>query len=389
MTGTRADFGKLKPLIQEVKKAPGFQYQLFVTGMHLLQRYGLTVNEIRKAGFTRVFPFFNQNDGINIRMDQVLANTVQGFGRYVREFQPDLIVVHGDRVEALAGAIVGALNNILVAHIEGGEVSGTVDEIIRHAVTKLSHVHFTANEQARTRLIQMGEPPEEIFVIGSPDIDVMLSKQLPSLAQVRRKYRIPFEEYAIFLYHPVTTELAHLQKYVHEIFSALEDSQQNFVAFFPNNDPGSELILNELLRLEKNDRFRILPSMRFEYFLTLLKKARFIIGNSIAGIREAPVYGIPALNIGSRQRNRFHHRSIKNIPEKKEVILEAMKTVRKPLKPNHHFGTGNSAEKFIDILKTKTFWEISPQKQFCDIPISFLSSSGKKRKSLQISMRKK
>src|SRR6266705_1787677 len=126
-------------------------------------------------------------------MDLVLANTVQGLGHFVREFPQDLIVVHGDRVETLAGAIVGALRNILVAHIEGGEVSGTVDELIRHAVSKLSHLHFVANTEFAERLVQMGENEDSVFVIGSPEIDIMLSENLPGLEEVRKHYEIPLD----------------------------------------------------------------------------------------------------------------------------------------------------------------------------------------------------
>src|SRR3972149_5514199 len=171
VSGTRADFGKIKPLIQQVKDSDDFEYQIFATGMHLLSVYGMTVLEIKKAGFDNIYSFINQDSAITSQMDLVLATTVQGLAYYVREYKPDLLVVHGDRVESLAGALVGCLNNILVAHIEGGERSGTIDELIRHAITKLSHIHFVSNNEARNRLVQMGEISSSIFVIGSPDID--------------------------------------------------------------------------------------------------------------------------------------------------------------------------------------------------------------------------
>ena len=173
LTGTRADFGKLKPLIEATSRTPGLKTSIFATGMHMLARYGATVHEIRKAGFRNIFTYINQDGSRATQMDLVLATTVQGIAHYVRENPPDLLVVHGDRIETLAGAIVGALNNILVAHIEGGELSGTIDELIRHAVTKLSHLHFVANRVARNRLLQMGERSESVFTIGSPDVDVM------------------------------------------------------------------------------------------------------------------------------------------------------------------------------------------------------------------------
>ena len=175
-------------------------------GMELLSA------KLPSRAFENIYPYLNQDPFGSSGMDLALANTIQGLGHYVREFSADLIVVHGDRIEALAGATVGALHNILVAHIEGGEVSGTVDELLRHAISKLSHLHFVANQESRNRLMQMGEQPDAVFVIGSPDIDVMLSGSLPSLNEVKSHYEIPFDDYCIFIYHPVTTELAGLEE---------------------------------------------------------------------------------------------------------------------------------------------------------------------------------
>ena len=220
ITGTRADFGKLKALIKKVKDSSDFEYQIFATGMHLLKKYGSTINEINKSGFTNIHSFLNQDVVFGAQMDYVTANTINGLGLYVREFRPDLIVVHGDRVEALAGSIVGMLNNILVAHIEGGEVSGTVDEMMRHAISKLSHIHFVTNEEAATRLKQMGELPERIYVIGSPEIDIMLSDELPDIEEVKNYYEIDFEDYGILTYHPVTTELDELKTNINNIVDA-------------------------------------------------------------------------------------------------------------------------------------------------------------------------
>ncbi len=370
VSGTRADFGKIKPLIQQVKDSDDFEYQIFATGMHMLSVYGLTVIEIRKAGFDNIYSFINQDSAIISQMDLVLATTIQGLAYYVREYQPDLLVVHGDRVESLAGAIVGALNNILVAHIEGGERSGTIDELIRHAITKLSHIHFVSNNEARNRLIQMGEVPNSIFVIGSPDIDVMLSDQLPGIEAVRGKYSIPFQEYGIFIYHPVTTEINDLAEHIQEVVDALIESKMNYVVIYPNNDIGADIIMHELKRLEGKPGFRMIPSMRFEHFLTLLKNAKVIIGNSSAGIREAPVYGVPAINIGTRQLNRFEYESILNVGYSKSDILSALQNLPHSVKPSLHFGKGESAKLFFAQLNSESLWETPRQKQFVDFDMN-------------------
>ena len=144
LTGTRADFGKIRSIILSLIDTKKFKVDVFVTGMHLLHRYGYTIEEIKKVGIGRLFKFSNQNTNYEseVRMDEILSKTIKGFSKYVKKNKPDLIMLHGDRLEALAGAIVGAYNNILIGHIEGGEVSGTIDNSIRHAVSKLSHLHF-------------------------------------------------------------------------------------------------------------------------------------------------------------------------------------------------------------------------------------------------------
>lgn len=365
LTGTRADFGKLKSLIEVLLDTEGFEVDIFVTGMHMQKEYGSTVDEIVKCGYKNIYRFINHTS--EKAMDQTLAKTIQGFSDYCNELNPDLIVIHGDRVEALAGAVVGSLNNILVAHIEGGEVSGTVDELIRHAVSKLSHTHFVSNDRAKNRLIQMGEVTDNIFVIGSPDVDVMISKKLPSLEKVREHYDIHYDQYAIAMFHPVTTEVEKLEQDVKEYVDAMLASNKNYVVIYPNNDSGSGQIIREYKRLKNHPNFRVFPSLRFEYFLVLLKNAQFIIGNSSAGIREAPYYGVPTVNIGSRQDNRAESEDILHCEARKDEIIQCIyRTETLDLPIIEVFGKGNSDQLFIEELSKNSFWEISKQKQFKD-----------------------
>ncbi|MDF2949155.1 MAG: hypothetical protein K0R07_1182, partial [Sedimentibacter sp.] len=302
LTGTRADYGKLKSLMKKVDASSNFDLFIFVTGMHMLSKYGSTFSEIEKDGFKKLYKFINQ--GPNSSMDIALSNTIMGLSNYVAELKPDLIVIHGDRLEALAGAIVGAFNNIKVAHVEGGEVSGTIDESIRHAITKFSHFHFVANEEAKNRVIQLGENKDSIYVIGSPDIDIMYSKNLPSIERVKERYEIDFPDYCILMYHPVTTEVNKLKDNIKKLVDAVIQSNLCYIVIYPNNDIGSEIIMEEYKRFYGNGNFKIYPSIRFEYFLTLLKNSNFIIGNSSVGIREASVYGVQSINIGNRQQGR-------------------------------------------------------------------------------------
>lgn len=369
LTGTRADYGKIKSLMKKVDSSTDFELHIFVTGMHMLSKYGSTWKEIEKDGFYNIYKFINQYQGSD--MDTALSNTIMGFGNYVKELKPDLIVVHGDRLEALAGAIVGAFNNIKVAHIEGGEISGTIDESIRHAITKFSHLHFVSNETAKVRVIQMGERAKDIFVIGSPDIDIMLSNELPNLEMAKQRYEIPFDSYAILMYHPVTTQNLKIKRRAEILVNSLKKSKQNYIVIYPNNDSGSEAILEEYKRLENDVRFRVFPSIRFEYFLTLLKYSDFIIGNSSAGIRETGVYGIPAVDIGDRQKNRYNENDFYNIfhawEDETDIlakIKQAMHFNRVPIKA---YGEGNSDTRFLDVLRSKDIWNMEIQKNFIDV----------------------
>lgn len=367
LTGTRADFGKIKSLLQILEEHADFNPFIFVTGMHLQKEYGYTLLEVERCGFSNVHTFENHTH--ETTMDLTLAKTIEGLSNYVKECKPDMIVIHGDRVEALAGAIVGSLNNILVAHIEGGEVSGTIDELIRHSTSKMSHVHFVSNKQAKKRLMQMGELKESIFIIGSPDVDIMFSDNLPNLEEVKKYYQIPYKQYAVVMFHPVTTEVKQMKAYADNFVSALLKDQHNYVVVYPNNDLGSSIILESYEKLKENHRFKIFPSLRFEYFLTLLKNAKFIIGNSSAGIREAPYYGIPIINIGTRQQNRALDEAIVNVDYAKESILDALQRIDKVncQKTMSTFGDGNSSALFLKSLLNEDIWQLNHQKQFRDI----------------------
>lgn len=366
LTGTRADFGKLKSLIEICISAKFYDIHIFATGMHLQKKYGYTVEEIEKCGYENIYKFINFTSESS--MDQTLANTIGGFSNYVREHEPDLIVIHGDRVEALAGAIVGSLNNILVAHVEGGEVSGTIDELIRHSVSKLSHLHFVSNQIAKKRLVQMGEFEENIYVIGSPDVDVMMSDKLPSIEKVKKRYDIPFESYAIVMFHPVTTEAGQMPLFAKQFVKAILAKPINYVVIFPNNDLGSNLILNEYENLKNRNNIKIFPSIRFEYFLVLLKHSQFIIGNSSAGIREAPYYGLPTINVGTRQNNRSLNKDIINCDYETINIINSIDlALNSNFTKADLFGKGNSDKLFLEALKKNNFWNSNKQKFFKDL----------------------
>lgn len=365
LTGTRADYGKLKPLIEAIKPHSEFEIHLLVTGMHLLEQYGSTVTHIMDDDLGRIHLLPNQHPSQT--METCLAKTIEQLSECSAQNNFDLLVVHGDRIEALAGAIVGALRNTPVAHIEGGEVSGTVDGLIRHSVSKLSHLHFVSNENAKIRLQQLGESSSSIFTIGSPDIDAMLFSSLPSLDEVKSRYQIDFSDYSILIFHPVTNEIEELPDIMEELVSAIVVSGSNYVVIKPNNDLGTNIIQQGLSRLTDPERYIHIPSMRFEYFLQLLKNANFIIGNSSAGVREASYYGVPAINIGTRQLNRNKNEMILDAGYESQQILESIKSVPEISRtPRKDFGDGQSGKKFAEILTQDNFWPIEINKVFID-----------------------
>ena len=366
ITGTRADYGKIKSLISSVERSSLFEAYVFVSGMHLLEKYGSTYMEVQKDGYKNIYVDFSQTNIGNMSYD--LGNVIQNLTAYVMHIKPDMIVVHGDRIDALAGAIVGALNNILVAHIEGGEVSGTIDESTRHAISKYAHIHFVCNEVAKRRLIQLGEELNRIFVIGSPDIDILISNSLPSIEDAKSWYEIPFEKWGILMYHPVTTEVGELRRKIREVVDAVISSKRNYIVIYPNNDMGTDIILNEYERLRNNNRFRLYPSIRFEYFLTLLRHSDFMIGNSSAGVRETGVYGIPSIDIGSRQKGRYLDTigNIQHVNEDETEILNAIDCIDNYRIQSFEYGKGNSTEQFMEIVSKEDVWKISIQKKFID-----------------------
>lgn len=368
ITGTRADYGKLKSLISVIEASDDFEAFVFVSGMHLLAAFGDTYKDILKDGYRNIY--MAKDIGLSEKMDISLANTIKSFSSYISRIEPDLIVVHGDRIDALAGAIVGMLNNVRVAHIEGGEVTGTVDESMRHAISKMVHSHFTANEESKIRLIQLGEQEKNIFVIGSPDIDIMLSDSLPNIEDVKKKYNIDYNSFAILIYHPVTTEWDKIKKNAREVIKATQESNRNYIVIYPNNDFGSELIIEQLKGIQANTRFKTFPSLPLEDFLILLKSSDFIIGNSSAGIRESCVYGVPAIDIGTRQRNRYPKGVLANIIHSEEnavSIKRCIEQVDNYRYKSNYYGTGKSAEIFIKILRGRKIFKQNIQKCFVDL----------------------
>jgi len=364
VTGTRADFGKIRPLAEAARDA-GHGIGFFVTGMHMLEMYGLTKIEVHRVQGAEVFEFPNQQPGDG--QDTVFATTIIGFSEFLAEHQPDLVVVHGDRVEAMACALTCATNYVRCAHVEGGEVSGTIDEIFRHCNTKLATFHFVSSESARRRVMRMGEPPDTVFVIGSPELDIHARPSGVTIGEVRRRYEITPEEYGVAIFHSVTSETETIGAQAAALFRSLDASGKRFVVILPNNDPGSEDIVKVIRKLPAR-KFRTIPSMRFNYFSELLKNAAVLVGNSSAGVREAPFLGVPSLDVGTRQTNRAGSPSVTATSAKDDDAIREFlaREWNRRYRPHKAFGEGGAAAKFIAVLADTDFWSRSLQKEFTD-----------------------
>ncbi|MBK1634223.1 UDP-N-acetylglucosamine 2-epimerase [Rhodovulum adriaticum] len=365
VTGTRADFGKLEPLARAARDA-GHRVAFFVTGMHMLPLYGLTKVEVHRMQGVEVVEFLNHREGDP--QDVIFAKTVLGFSDHLRIAEPDLVVVHGDRVEAMATALVCATNYIRCAHVEGGEVSGTIDEVFRHCNTKLATCHLVSSQEAKARVLALGETDDRVYVIGSPELDTHRTGSGVALDEVRARYAIPFQDYGIVIFHPVTSEVDSIGQQAEALFDALAASGRHFVVIRPNNDPGSDAI-QAVIAAQSADRFRELPSMRFSHFSELLRNASAIIGNSSTGVREAPFLGVPSLDIGTRQTNRANAVSVHHATAFDRVGIDAFLSDvwGRRFPASNAFGGGTAAENFLKVLEEPTVWTLPLQKTFNDV----------------------
>lgn len=366
VTGTRADYGKLEPLAKAAQDA-GFHISFFITGMHMMKRYGETRLEVKRFVGAEFFEFVNQREGD--ALDFILSKTILGFSDFVHEHRPDLVVIHGDRVEALAASLVCAMRYIRSAHVEGGEVSGTIDESIRHCNTKLCATHFVSSESAKARVLALGESAERVFNIGSPELDTHARPSGVSIEEVKTRYAIPFDDYGIAVFHPVTSEGDTIGAQAASLFGALEASGKHFVVIAPNNDPGTKDIFAVLEKLPP-ERFRLIPSMRFNYFSELMKNAAVMVGNSSAGVREAPFLGLPSLDVGTRQNNRAQADSV-TVCSAFDIqtiagFLRALWATR--ASTDQAYGQGLASAQFVSVLQQTRYWSQSQQKAFSETP---------------------
>lgn len=357
VTATRAEYGILRPLILRLQQEPEFEVQLLVTGTHLSQKYGNTVEEIEKDGIPicRKIPILTDgNTAYDI--STVMANATVGFAEYFQEQKPDLFVVLGDRTEIL-GMCAAALNeHIPIAHLHGGELTeGAVDDCIRHAVTKMSYLHFPATEVYRKRIIQLGESPERVFNVGALGVENILHTPLMTEEGIRADIGIPQgQPYVVVTFHPVTMEPGVASSQVKELICAMQQENQYFYLVTKANADAGGAEVNALLEeAQKNlSNMKLVSSLGMQRYLSAVKYAAFVLGNSSSGIIEAPAFGTPTVNIGDRQKGRLMVETIVCCEPETKSIMDAMDQASKmEHKPSFLYGDGNTSEKIVSVLK--------------------------------------
>lgn len=374
VTATRAEYGILRPLICRLQKDTEFELQLIVTGMHLSEKYGNTQVEIEKDKipvFRKIPILEDGNSAYDVSV--TMANALCRFAGYFRDEKPDMVIVLGDRTEIL-GICAAAMNEgIPIAHLHGGELTeGAVDDCIRHAVTKMSYLHFTASETYRNRVIQLGESPDRVFNVGALGVENILHTQLFSYEDMCREIGIPNDQkYVVVTFHPVTQEPGEEQHQTQELIAAMKEKSRYFYLITKANADAGGQRVNELLEnfSERVPNAKLVSSLGMVRYLSALKYSEFALGNSSSGIIEAPALGIPTVNIGERQRGRLMADTIVQCKPEKELILEAMdEAAVMPHKVSTLYGDGETSAKIVTILKNFLFCnKINLKKRFYDL----------------------
>lgn len=378
--GSRANYSSLKPIMQEIKKDPELELILFVGASALLDKYGEVAKLVEKDGFKIDESIYMLVEGEN---PTTMARTV-GLGlleipTLLHKYKPDFTLIIGDRFEMLSVTIASAFMNIPVAHTMGGEISGTIDESVRHAITKLAHIHFVANEQARQRVIKMGENPKYVFNFGCPRIDIVKEiiqnnfddevNEMIKREGVGDVFDIKNRKFLLVSQYPVTTEFGSGEKQITETLLALYEIEKEknipIIMLWPNADAGSDEISTGIRKFREEyqlPNFHLFKNLPLHLFIHLMRKTNCMVGNSSAGIREGAFIGTPVVNIGTREANRERGENVIDVDynknEIKKAILKQIENGKYSSDPL--YGGGNASKKIVEILKTI---KVSPQKK--------------------------
>lgn len=354
VSGTRADFGLMAHTLREVSLRSDVSLGVVATGMHLSDRFGRTESQIEAAGLPIVARVpVTLEPATGLTMARALGAMVSGFAEAFDRIQPQIVLLLGDRGEMLAGAIAAVHLNIVVAHVHGGERSGTVDEPVRHAVSKLAHYHFVATEESRHRLVRMGEHSDRIHVVGAPGLDQLrLSPPVSRETLFRALNLDPSRSTALLIHHPVVQQPGEGGKEVQAIIAALRSRSLQVLAVRPNSDAGSDAIWHALDELASDPSIRIVTSLSRADFIGWMSHVEVMVGNSSAGIIEAASLGTPVVNVGTRQNLRERNPNvIDSLPDESAIVAALdLAAQRGRYSMQNVYGDGRSAARISGLL---------------------------------------
>jgi GDP/UDP-N,N'-diacetylbacillosamine 2-epimerase (hydrolysing) len=359
ISGTRADYGLMRHPLFCIKSNRNLEIEIVATGMHLMPEFGSTVKEIEKDKFKvhRIDIVYSHDNKESMAI--FLGRFVQGLTVKISEIKPDIILLLGDRAEMLGGAIVGVYLTIPVVHVHGGEVSSTVDEFARHAITKLSHLHLVATKKSGQRIIRMGEESWRVRQVGAPGLDSIRHEEVIPKRELYKKFNLTLTEpFLVLIQHPNTFELTEVRKQINETLEAIASLKYQTIVIYPNADAGGRGIIKEIGKYEHLPFIRTFRSLPYKDYVNLLRHASVLVGNSSSGIIEAPYFKLPVINIGTRQDGRERAGNIIDVPYRRNKIITAIRKalcdegfkeeVRRCQNP---YGQGRAGGKIADILE--------------------------------------
>lgn len=377
-TGTRAEYGLLKPLMQKVKDEDEFQIQIIVSGMHMSPEFGLTYKEIERDGFTineKVEILLSSDSDIGV--SKAMGLGLISFSDSLKRLNPDILIVLGDRFEALSVAISAYVMKVPIVHLYGGEITeGALDEGFRHSITKMSYLHFTSTEEYRKRVIQLGENPERVFKVGAIGLDNIKNLKLLNLQTLEKELNLNFgEKNILFTYHPVTLDTEKLSEELDQIFGALEElifQRYKLIITKSNADQGGRFINKYIDNFSSKYKEKVFTytNLGTLKYLSVMKYVDLVMGNSSSGIIETASFKIPTVNIGDRQKGRVRGNSVIDVKPQKREILNAVKKAEKMDKNKifNPYDQGGATERIYGTIKEYLLNnKINLKKEFFDI----------------------
>lgn len=362
VTVSRADYGIFLPILKEIKRSKELNLLLIVSGSHLSNAFGLTKKEIEKDGFEisyEVQMLLNSDDRTSISASMGLG--IIGFSKSFDILKPDLLLLLGDRFETLSAAVAAIPFNVPICHIHGGEeTEGAFDNVIRHSITKLSHLHFVSNNEYAKRLIKMGENNERIYVVGAPSLDNLRGIKLLNKKELEREIDFPLDPAPLLItFHPITLEVEKTKYYIKELLKAIYKLKYPVIFTMPNADTYNSIIRNEILNFsEIYKKCKVFESLGTKIYFSLMKYSAAMVGNSSSGIIEAPSFKLPVVNVGTRQKGRVKAKNVIDSGYSSKEIIDSIKRavsqefrniIKKVKNP---YGEGRSAEKIVKVLKS-------------------------------------